>query len=156
MFNQSPFNASAFNADEVGGGVDATAILSGFDVVVETGDLVAFVFVTDRSGFGKQSRILEPIEHVYPVDAVAYLTPIEVCVETGSISATGETHIDATAKMQGFAVGVGLGKISCKGDSVASIDGFDLNISLGSMKAKGIHNPTDEEILTIIMEAMVA
>ena len=58
--------------------------------------------------------------------------------------------------MQGFAVGIGLGKISCKGDSVASIDGFDLNISLGSMKAKGIHNPTDEEILTIIMEAMVA
>ena len=156
MFNQSPFNASAFNADEVGGGVDATAILSGFDVVVETGDLVAFVFVTDRSGFGKQSRVLEPIEHVYPVDAVAYLTPIEVCVEAGSISATGETHIDATAKMEGFAVGVGLGKLTCNCDSVATLTGFDMAVGLGSIKAKGIHNPSDEEIIAIIMEAMVA
>ena len=79
MFNQTPFNATALNADDGGGGsVDATVTLTGFDVAIEFGNLVAFEFITDRGGFGKQDRVLEPIEHVYPVDAVACLTGIEV------------------------------------------------------------------------------
>ena len=157
MFNQTPFNATAFNADDGGGGsVDATVTLTGFDVSIEFGDLVAFEFITDRGGFGKQDRVLEPIEHVYPVDAVVCLTGIEVGVECGKLSATGDVHIDATVKLSGFAVGIGCGKLSARGDSVTSMTGFGVEVGSGAMKAKGIHNPTDEEILTIIMEAMVA
>ena len=157
MFNQTPFNATAFNADDGGGGsVDATVTLTGFDVSIEFGDLVAFEFITDRGGFGKQDRVLEPIEHVYPVDAVVCLNGIEVGVECGKLSATGEVHIDATVKLSGFAVGIGCGKLSARGDSVTSMTGFGVEVGSGAMKAKGIHNPTDEEILTIIMEAMVA
>ena len=157
MFNQTPFNATAFNADDGGGvSVDATVTLTGFDVAIEFGNLVAFEFITDRGGFGKQDRVLEPIEHVYPVDAVVCLTGIEVGVECGKLSASGEVHIDATARLSGVAVGVVCGKLSARGDSVTSMTGFDVEVSSGAMKAKGIHNPTDEEILTIIMEAMVA
>lgn len=157
MFNQTPFNATAFNADDGGGGsVDATVTLTGFDVAIEFGNLVAFEFITDRGGFGKQDRVLEPIEHVYPVDAVVCLTGIEVGVECGKLSASGEVHIDATARLSGVAVGIGCGKLSARGDSVTSMTGFGVEVGSGAMKAKGIHNPTDEEILTIIMEAMVA
>ena len=157
MFNQTPFNATAFNADDGGGGsVDATVTLTGFDVAIELGDLVAFEFITDRGGFGKQDRVLEPIERVYPVDAVVCLTGIDVGIECGKLSASGEVHIDAAVRLSGFAIGVGCGKFSVRGDAATSMTGFDVEVKSGAMKARGIHNPSDEEIIAIIMEAMVA
>ena len=100
--------------------------------------------------------MLEQIEHIYPVDAVVCLTGIDVGIECGKLSASGEVHIDAAVRLSGFAIGVGCGKFSVRGDAATSMTGFDVEVKSGAMKARGIHNPSDEEIIAIIMEAMVA
>ena len=57
MFNQTPFNATAFNADDGGGGsVDATVTLTGFDVAIEFGNLVALV-TRDITQVGADPRV---------------------------------------------------------------------------------------------------
>lgn len=158
MFNQSPFNLLAFNESASSSG--AIAVASGLEILVEIGDTTATggtgPVVTVGDVFAGQARRRAELAGV-----TAIVEGLDVGLELGSITATSAqwpvlepVSIGAVAEASGFALGIGVG--SCRvssGVSVATL-GNSIQIEIGRVSAKGVLNPSDEELILLAMEAM--
>lgn len=135
--------------------VDATVALTGNEITLETGSPVAFISAaTENAALYGSARLKLSVPD--RADATVTLPSQTVLVFESGLRASGEHFIDATVGLNGFQIVAKTGKIGVRNDTTTALRGNTVRIANGAVKSKGIHNPSDEEIIAIIMEAMVA
>lgn len=130
-----------------------TAEVTGVEATASVSNVVAFVFKTDNNQFWGKTSKPSIISGSASVGGVGCDTAVSSVMPLGIVK---PTRIDGAAAVHGVGARAWTGKRSGSGTAITGIRGQSVSIGCGSVKAKGVHNPSDEEIIAIIMEAMVA
>ena len=134
-------------------GASGNAEVTGVETTASVSNVVAFVFKTDNNqSWGKASKP-SIISGSASVGGVECDTAVSSVMPLGIVK---PTKIDGIAAVHGVGARAWTGKRSGSGTAITGIRGQSVSIGCGSVRAKGVHNPSDEEIIAIIMEAMVA
>ncbi|MDQ3039405.1 MAG: hypothetical protein M3R16_06365, partial [Pseudomonadota bacterium] len=123
---------------------DATATLTGAQVVASAGVLSAGQAQPQQEGFGGGFIRADP-----SVGAVARITGAQARSRAGTITASA----GAVVALTGAGAKAQAGELTGSGSSVVPIRGVSVTASAGQLRATGIEEISDDEILVLLMAA---
>lgn len=140
---------------------NADAILDGEALASDLGSVVAVGFVNPSETlgefFGRQRKQYERNDAVARVSGV-FAESDQGWINLGIGMWHGLEYIptssDATATLIGCTAFVGSGKHAVSAQSSIQVRGSSVNARVGTLRAKGVLNPSDEELILLAMEAI--